>query len=325
MEFPSAFDPTIVFGSATNHSNIDPSLQITTYSQTIASTSLPGSSSQTLFGGTGSTVSRALPLRERYIDSFYENFYTAHPFIPPKEILLILAQKISLEPLFAAIRWIGSLFIDRDSSHSLLTDASHEIDSAPLRNGFLVQAMLLVIIGLDGNRQEKKARQLMADARDISIQIKVNTDPFAVTNGQGIPILEESWRRTWWELYVVDALMSGVHQTNTFVLYDLPTDVGLPCEESQYLTGVSLVIKPGKHYMFTRSSKYLPLFTHAIRKPWDCLIQGRFRRTPIGSNVPASWVRFKQCHQRSTMSPGCLLTGCSAYLLQNTTLIAMAI
>ncbi|KAI1036069.1 hypothetical protein LB504_011441 [Fusarium proliferatum] len=237
MNFPSAFDPTIFFGDVTNHSSIDPSFQIAACSQTIASTSLPGFSSQTIFGSTSNQVPRALPLRERYIEAFYENFYAAHPFIPPKELLLILAQKISLEPLLAAIRWIGSLFIDRDSSHSLLIDASHQIDGAPLRNGFLVQAMLLVIIGLDGNRQEKRARQLMADARDISIQIKLNSDPFAVTNGQGIPILAESWRRTWWELYVVDALMSGVHQTNTFVLYDVPTDVGLPCEESQYLTG----------------------------------------------------------------------------------------
>ncbi|KAF5707147.1 Zn(II)2Cys6 transcription factor [Fusarium globosum] len=272
MEFPSTFDPTIFFGDVTNHSSVDTSFQIAACSQTITSTSLPGFSSQTLFGGTVNQVPQAFPVRERYIDSFYENFYAAHPFIPPKALLLILAQQISLEPLLAAIRWIGSLYIDRDSSDRLLTDASHQIDGALLTNGFLVQAMLLVIIGLDGNRQEKKARQLMADARDISIQIKVNTDPFAVTNGQGIPILEESWRRTWWELYVVDALMSGVHQTNNFVLYDVPTDVGLPCEESQYLTGqIPAPIHP-------RDSETLglfdtrPLSSYAYRIQCACIL-----------------------------------------------------
>ncbi|KAF5673710.1 Zn(II)2Cys6 transcriptional activator [Fusarium circinatum] len=237
LECPSVFDPTMFFGNVTSHSSVDTSFPITAFSQTIATTTLPGFSSQTLVGGTGNRVPRALPVRERYIDSFYQNFYAAHPFIPPKELILTLAPQISLEPLLAAIRWIGSLYIEQDSSRSLFTDASRLIDGAPLRNGFLVQAMLLVIIGLDGNRQEKKARKLMADARDISIQIKLNSRPFAATNGQGIPTLEESWRRTWWELYVVDALMSGVHQTNTFVLYDVPTDVGLPCEEQQYLTG----------------------------------------------------------------------------------------
>ncbi|PNP79297.1 hypothetical protein FNYG_07373 [Fusarium nygamai] len=237
LETPSVFDPSMFFGDVTSHLSVDKSFPIAAFSQTIPSTPLPGFSSQSVVGGTGNRVPRALPLRERYIDSFYLNFYAAHPFIPPKELLLILTQQISLEPLLAAIRWIGSLYIEQDSSRRLFTDASRLIDGAPLRNGFLVQAMLLIIIGLDGNRQEKKARKLMGDAIDISIQIKLNSDPFAATNGQGIPVLEESWRRTWWELYVVDALMSGVHQTNTFVLYDVPTDVGLPCEESQYLTG----------------------------------------------------------------------------------------
>lgn len=76
----------------------------------------------------------------------------------------------------------------------------------------------------------------MSEARDISVQIGMNTSSFATTHGQGIPILEESWWRTWWEFYVVDALMSGVHLTNTFALYEVPTDVGLPCEENQYLS-----------------------------------------------------------------------------------------
>ncbi|QKD62305.2 uncharacterized protein FOBCDRAFT_192754 [Fusarium oxysporum Fo47] len=225
------------FGNVASHSSVDTGFPIAAFSQPIASTSLPAFSSQTLLGGTGNEVPRALPLRERYIESFYLNFYAAHPFIPPKDLLLILAQQTSLEPLLAAMRWIGSLYIEQDSSRSLLTDASRLIDGTPLKNGFLVQAMLLVIIGLDGNRQGKRAKKLMANARDISIQIKLNTHPFAATNGQGIPILEESWRRTWWELYIVDALMSGVHQTNIFILYDVPTDVGLPCEEYQYLTG----------------------------------------------------------------------------------------
>ncbi|WKT53533.1 hypothetical protein QSH57_004095 [Fusarium oxysporum f. sp. vasinfectum] len=237
LEFPSVFDPTMFFGNVASHSSVDTGFPIAAFSQTIASTSLPAFSPQTLFGGTGNEVPRALPLRERYIESFYLNFYAAHPFIPPKDLLLILAQQTSLEPLLAAMRWIGSLYIEQDSSRSLLTDASRLIDGTPLKNGFLVQAMLLVIIGLDGNRQGKRAKKLMANARDISIQIKLNTHPFAATNGQGIPILEESWRRTWWELYIVDALMSGVHQTNIFILYDVPTDVGLPCEEYQYLTG----------------------------------------------------------------------------------------
>ncbi|SPJ74974.1 related to Zn(II)2Cys6 transcriptional activator [Fusarium torulosum] len=244
LELPSIFDPSTFAGIVPNYSGVSTSFPTVTFSQTTASTTLPIFSFQSPLGGIGEPglgfgveVPRALPLRERYLDSFYRNFFAAHPFIPPKEVLLVLAQGTSLGPLFAAIRWIGSLYIKQDTSDSLLKDACRLIDGNPLKDGFLVQARLLLIIGLDGNRQRKRAERLMAEARDMSIQINLNTDRFATTNGQGILILEESWRRTWWELYVVDALMSGVHQTDTFALYRVPTDVALPCEEYQYLTG----------------------------------------------------------------------------------------
>ncbi|KAF5557365.1 Zn(II)2Cys6 transcriptional activator [Fusarium napiforme] len=279
LEFSSVLDPTLFLGNVASYSSVDTCFPVAVFSQTITSTSLPGFTSQTLVGGIGNRIPRELPLRERFIDSFYLNFYAAHPFILPKELLLILAQQTSLEPLLAAIRWIGSLYIDQDSSQSLLTDASRLIDGAPLRNGFLVQAMLLTIIGLDGNRQEKKARKLMGDAIDIAIQIKLNSDPFAATNGQGIPVLEESWRRTWWELYVVDALMSGVHQTNTFVLYDVPTDVGLPCEEHQYLTGQ---IPPPIHPYDTETLGLFdarPYSSYTYRIQCACIL-GVFQKMP---------------------------------------------
>ncbi|KAG5660340.1 hypothetical protein KAF25_002946 [Fusarium avenaceum] len=244
LEYPSIASPSIFSGTVPSCPIADRTIPIVTLPQTTASTPLPILSFQSPSGGIGEPdlgfgleIPRALPVRERYLDSFYRNFYAAHPFIPPKEFLLVLAQGTSLEPLFAAIRWIGSLYIEKDTSLSLFKDASRLIEDNPLEDGFSVQARLLLIIGLDGNRQRKRAERLMTEARDISIQIRLNTDRFAATHGQGVPILEESWRRTWWELYIVDALMSGVHQTDIFALYGVPADVALPCEESQYLTG----------------------------------------------------------------------------------------
>ncbi|KAH7246615.1 hypothetical protein BKA59DRAFT_493712 [Fusarium tricinctum] len=244
LDLPPITDPSIFSGTVPTYPGSNRTVPIITLSQTTASSTLPILSFQSPFGaigkpdlGFGVEVPRALPVRERYLDSFYQSFYAAHPFIPPRGLLLVLAQETPLEPLLAAIRWIGSLYIEKDTSLSLFKDASRLIEGNPLNDGFSVQARLLLIIGLDGNRQRKRAERLMTEARDISIQIGLNTDRFASTNGQGIPILEESWRRTWWELYVVDALMSGVHQTDTFALFGVPADVALPCEEYQYLTG----------------------------------------------------------------------------------------
>ncbi|KAM5380086.1 hypothetical protein ACJZ2D_003733 [Fusarium nematophilum] len=145
----------------------------------------------------------------------------------------------TIEPLLAAVRWVGSLFVEPGTtSHNLFKEAYRLVyDPKVIKDGFLVQAMVLLVIGLDGNRQRKKVKKLLAESQNLSVQIGLNTRLFASLNGQGMPMLEESWRRTWWELYIVDALIAGVHRATKFVLYSLPADVALPCEEYQYLSG----------------------------------------------------------------------------------------
>ncbi|KAF4345880.1 Zn(II)2Cys6 transcriptional activator [Fusarium beomiforme] len=286
LEFPSIFDSSILPGTVPSYSGANISLPIITLSQTTASSTLPAPSIQSqsiCIGepdlGFGLEVPRTLPLSDRYLDSFYQNFYAAHPFLPSKNLLLVLAQRNSLEPLLTAIRWVGSLYIEQDTSTSLFKEAFYLIEGNPLKNGFLVQAMLLLIIGLDGNRQLKRANKLMAEAQDVAIQIKLNAHAFATTNGQGIPLLEESWRRTWWELYVVDALMSGVHQTNNFALYDIPTDVALPCEERQYHTGQ---IPPPMHPFDTENIGLFdarPYSSYTYRIQCACFL-GALQRMP---------------------------------------------
>jgi len=265
-EFPSIFDPSAFSHVIPEHSGIGANPPIGIFPQTTASSSLPAYSFQSPFGGIGGEphlgfnyeIPRALPQRDSYLESFYRNFYATHPFILPKGPLIVLAQETPLEPLFAAMRWVGSLYIEKDTSPGLFREAFRLIDGNTVKDGFLVQARLLLAIGLDGNHRLEKAKKLMAEARDISIQIEMNSQSFATTNGQGSPIIEESWRRTWWELYVVDGLMSGVHQKDIFNLYDVPSNVALPCEEHQYLTGVSYPIEALDFPMFIRSRKYLP-------------------------------------------------------------------
>lgn len=310
---------------------INTSFPTTTFAQTTASAGLPAFAFQSPFGGVdeldvgfGFEVPRMLPLREQYLDSFYQNFHAAHPFVPPKGPLLVLVQDNALEPLLAAMRWVGSLYTEQATSHSLFKDAFRLIDGNPLKDAFLVQARLLLIIGLDGNRQRKKVRKLMAEARDISVQIGMNTHLFATANGRGMPILEESWRRTWWELYVVDALMSGVHQTNSFALYDVPTDVALPCEEYQYLTGVSRFTKLCLDRMLTTSSKYLRRCTHKTWNTLACSMAHHFRRTPTASSVPASWARFRECQHKLITLTSSSPTGSFVCHLRNTMLTFMA-
>ncbi len=107
------------------------------------------------------------------------------------------------------------------------------------RDGFAVQARLLFTIGLDGNNEQKRALDVLVQAENIALEIGMHQRDFATLHGENMPVLEESWRRTWWELYIVDGMIAGVHQQSSFRLNEIPSGVLLPCEEQDYAMGVS--------------------------------------------------------------------------------------
>ncbi|KAF7554656.1 hypothetical protein G7046_g6762 [Stylonectria norvegica] len=176
---------------------------------------------------------------ERCVHSFYYHFHASHPFVLPKDYLLRIAKETNVEPLLAAMRWIGSLYIDAGPARGSFFDEAYRLAYEPSRpkDGFLVQALMLLIVGLDGSCQQEKSREMLADVERMALQIGLNTRLYAGINGRGMPILEESWRRTWWDLYVIDGMIAGVHRVTNFLLFDVAADVALPCEEHQYLSG----------------------------------------------------------------------------------------
>ncbi|KAL2881091.1 hypothetical protein SGCOL_003381 [Colletotrichum sp. CLE4] len=178
-------------------------------------------------------------LAERCLDSFYHHFYASHPFALPKEWLLRIMRDTNVEPLLAAIRWVGALFLDVGPARAGFLDEALRLvqDPTTRRDGFFVQALILLIVGLDGSCEQEKARNLLGDAERIALELGLNTREYATQYGRGIPVLEESWRRTWWDLFVVDGMVAGVHRQTNFLLFDVPTDAALPCEEHQYLSG----------------------------------------------------------------------------------------
>ncbi|RGP80968.1 hypothetical protein FLONG3_894 [Fusarium longipes] len=180
----------------------------------------------------------AIPtLAERCIDYFYNHFHAAHPFVLPKEALLSIAHEAALEPVVAAMRWIGSLYIPACPHRGQLFQEAHGAVYKHNRHkdGFLIQALLLLLIGLDGQGLQEKAREILSEVEGIAIEIGLNTRSFANIHGRGMSVIEESWRRTWWELFVIDGLIAGIHKKTNFLLFDFASDVALPCEEYQYL------------------------------------------------------------------------------------------
>lgn len=178
-------------------------------------------------------------LQDKCIDSFYFHFFPGHPAVLPKEHLLKMVKERNLEHLTAAMKWVGSLYIDAGPTRASFFDDAVRLIYAPdvTKDGFLVQAMSIVLIGLDGSREQERAREILSDVERLAVEIGLYTRAYATVHGAGNLILEESWRRTWWDLLIVDGMVAGVHRATNFLLFDIDADVALPCEERQYLSG----------------------------------------------------------------------------------------
>ncbi len=180
-----------------------------------------------------------LDLRERCIEAFFYHFYPAHPFTLPRSHHFALRKDKPIEYLEAAMRYVGSIYISQAPTMALALEAERLVYQSDCPNdAFKVQAMLILAIGLDGYTYQEKALRILLDAQDLALEIGMNTREFAFLHGAGSPIWEESWRRTWWELYITDGMIAGVHQKSTFRLKEMHADVALPCEEREYMSGV---------------------------------------------------------------------------------------
>ena len=155
---------------------------------------------------------------------------------------MALRKEKPLQHVEAAMRYIGSFYVAQAPTPTLGLEAERAVCNMTYpKDGFKVQAMLILAIGLDGYTYQEKALQLLVEAQDIALELGMNRREFAMLNGNGLNVLEESWRRTWWELFVVDGMIAGVHQKSSFRLNEIAAEVGLPCEEEHYVNGVSSV------------------------------------------------------------------------------------
>jgi hypothetical protein len=72
-------------------------------------------------------------------------------------------------------------------------------------------------------------------AIDIALEVGMNTDEYAITEGKGNCVLQESLRRTWWELYILSIMFAALNQLTEIRLWTLDSSALLPCEDFTYL------------------------------------------------------------------------------------------
>ncbi|KAH8433738.1 uncharacterized protein LDX57_011372 [Aspergillus melleus] len=175
------------------------------------------------------------------IDAYYENFHKFHPVVLPRRHLARLyedtSKPINLRPLVAVMRCIGHLYRSREWSDSLkdLVEASF-VETSPT-DPIMVQCRLLYSTALFWYDYKTESKREMDHAVNTALGLRMFRREFATEHGYGDPVMIESWRRTWWSLYVVDCYYAGTLGTIDFKVINVDANVDLPCQETEYESG----------------------------------------------------------------------------------------
>ena len=169
---------------------------------------------------------------------YYFFFHEAHPCVLPRGYVSRTPAAIMPESVIAAMSYVGSQYSTKargDPSHlRRLQEALFSKDAK--RDGHMVQAFLILGIVQRAQDENELAAATFSHAANIAVSLGMNRSSFASTNSGDCPVLEEMWRRVWWELYVNDILLAAMRHDTFSYMYSAEADVGLPWEEDQYRT-----------------------------------------------------------------------------------------
>lgn len=184
---------------------------------------------------------------EELLDLYYSFFHNAHPCVLPRRYLAkrLEVDAEAFQPVLLVMQYIGSIYTNSVPSEPLevavIEVLAEDLDSSEV-NGHYVQALMLYSIAVFWRNDIERGLKLLDRAISKAIQIGMNTQDFAMTYGEGFPVLEESWRRTWWLMCVADAHIAGSTHTYPFRMTNLSVEVDLPCDEDRYDAGVGVSI-----------------------------------------------------------------------------------
>jgi hypothetical protein len=181
----------------------------------------------------------------KLLDIYYSSFHHSHPIVLPREFFnqRLQTNKQSLLQLIPVMEFIGSLYEPKAPKEDLRIQVESLLQSDDLpETGFTVQALQLYAVAIHSCDEFEHARAILDRAIQIAVQINMRSSSFAAEYGEGNPVLEESWRRTWWELFVIDGSFAAIRHCSAFSMNEILSDVHLPCEEAEYESGVRNII-----------------------------------------------------------------------------------
>lgn len=179
---------------------------------------------------------------ERLLEIYYENYWHSCPAVLPKKHLDLrrLTKNHGMERLLLVLHYVGSIFAPWTQPECHYETARRALDPSTLpRTPWNVLALMILSTAQLHTNCVRDARRTLDMATSIAIEIHMNTKEFAVAYGEDDPVLEESWRRTYYFLVLTDQHFSVIVNNPVYALMNVPSFVDLPCDDEDYESGVS--------------------------------------------------------------------------------------
>ncbi|KAL4779897.1 fungal-specific transcription factor domain-containing protein [Aspergillus varians] len=177
---------------------------------------------------------------------YYANFHAAHPVLVPRSLYASQEYPAYLKMV---VHFVGSHFSDTASSDLLYTLTADllsraERTSPPAITYHLVQAKLILSIALHARNEIPHSTTVLAQAVSLALEMGMHRKTFSTERGRRSPVEEESIRRTWWELYVIDGLMAALQRKHSFRCHESSPDVLLPSDDFLYAERSTSIPEP---------------------------------------------------------------------------------
>jgi hypothetical protein len=174
------------------------------------------------------------------LELYYEHFHNSHPCVLPYAFLRhkLVDAAPGRNLLISVMRFIGSLYAPTTPSKDLDNDVKLAIaQPQPWTHPFEIQGLALYATATYWWSDRPRSKQLLDQAATKAITIGMNLKQYAAENSGGDHVLAESWRRTWWQVYITDIRINAETNLRTSQQSSVMT-VDLPCEENEYCSGV---------------------------------------------------------------------------------------
>jgi len=177
---------------------------------------------------------------DRLLELYFENFWPSFPIVLPYHYLQqrLMNDDHGMEELLLVLQYIGSTYAPWTPSDPYFRTALQSLGSPVLAHTpFNVQALMLFGLAQYHFNMKEEGQRHHNLAVSIAIELRMNQRSFAQAYGESNPVLEESWRRTYYMLHVADQHLAIVSNSPLYTLANVPNTVDLPCDDEFFRSG----------------------------------------------------------------------------------------